>query len=158
MRMELHGGLDAGGKVVGWDFTVWTPTHSSRPGGAANLLAGQLVDGGGGSGRGGGGGGGGERNARHDYTFPNNRIRGLPPGVSPLRTSAFRGLGAPANTFANESFVDELAFAAGVDPIAFRLRHLSDPRSIAIIRAAAERFGWQSRPSPAPGGADPGLG
>ena len=101
MRMELHGGLDAGGTVVGWDFSVWTSTHSSRPGGAANLLAGQLVNGGGGSGRGGGGGGGGERNARHDYTFPNNRVRGLPAGVSPLRTSAFRGLGAPANAFAN---------------------------------------------------------
>jgi CO/xanthine dehydrogenase Mo-binding subunit len=158
MRMELHGGLDAGGTVVAWDFSVWTPSHSSRPGGPANLLAGQLVNGGGGSGRSGGGGGGGERNARHDYTFPNNRVRGLAPGVSPLRTSAFRGLGAPANAFANESFVDELAAAAGADPVAFRLRHLADPRSVAVIQAAAERFGWPSRHSPAPDGADPALG
>jgi len=158
MRMELHGGVGANGTVTGWDFSVWTPTHSSRPGGAANLLAGQLVDGGGGAGRSGGGGGGGERNARHDYTFPSNRVRGHAPGASPLRTSAFRGLGAPANAFANESFVDELAAAAGADPVAFRLRHLSDPRSIAVVQAAAERFGWQPRPSPSQSGSDPAVG
>ena len=158
MRMELHGGLDSGGAVIAWDFSVWTPTHSSRPGGAANLLAGQLLNGPGGTGRSGGGGGGGERNARHDYTFPNNRVRGLPPATSPLRTSAFRGLGAPANAFANESFVDELAAAASADPVAFRLRHLSDPRSVAVIQAAAERFGWQPRPSPAADSADPAIG
>ena len=121
-------------------------------GGSARRTAGAAA------GRSGGGGGGGERNASHDYTFPNNRVRGLAPGVSPLRTSAFRGLGAPANAFANESFVDELAAAAGADPVAFRLRHLSDPRSVAVIQAAAERFGWQPRPSPASGGADPALG
>jgi CO/xanthine dehydrogenase Mo-binding subunit len=158
MRIELHGGLDASGTVIAWDFSVWTPAHSSRPGGMANLLAGQLVNGAGGSGRSGGGGGGGERNARHDYTFPNDRIRGLPPGISPLRTSAFRGLGAPANTFANESFLDELAAAAGADPVAFRLKHLADPRATAVIESAAERICWQSRPSPAPTGADPAAG
>jgi CO/xanthine dehydrogenase Mo-binding subunit len=52
------------------------------------------------------------------------------------------------NTFANESFIDELAAAAEVDPVEYRLRHLADPRERAVLMAAAERAGWQSRSSP----------
>jgi CO/xanthine dehydrogenase Mo-binding subunit len=65
-----------------------------------------------------------------------------------LRTSALRGLGAPQNTFANESFMDELAAAAGVDPIAFRLRHLDDPRAVAVLEEVAKLARWDPRPSP----------
>jgi CO/xanthine dehydrogenase Mo-binding subunit len=64
---------------------------------------------------------------------------------SPLRVSSFRTLGATGNTFANESFMDELATAAGADPLEFRLRHLTDPRARAVLNAAAERASWQPR-------------
>jgi len=57
----------------------------------------------------------------------------------PLRTSALRSLGAYANVFAIESFMSELALAAGTDPVAYRLRHLSEPRARAVIEAAARR-------------------
>jgi len=60
----------------------------------------------------------------------------------PLRTSALRTLGGYANVFALESFMDELAAAAGVDPVEFRLRHLKDPRARGVIEAAAQRAGW----------------
>jgi CO/xanthine dehydrogenase Mo-binding subunit len=68
----------------------------------------------------------------------------------PVRTSALRSLGAYANVFAIESFMDELAQAAGVDPTAFRLRHLKDPRARAVIEAAARRAEW-NRWKPAEG-------
>ena len=60
----------------------------------------------------------------------------------PLRTSALRSLGAFLNVFAAESFLDELASAAGRDPVEFRLAHLSDPRGRAVLGAAAARAGW----------------
>ncbi len=60
----------------------------------------------------------------------------------PVRTSAMRSLGAYANVFAIESFVDELAVEWGEDPIAWRRRHLPDPRARAVIEAAARRAGW----------------
>jgi CO/xanthine dehydrogenase Mo-binding subunit len=63
----------------------------------------------------------------------------------PIRTSSLRGLGSPQNSFANESFMDELAVAAGVDPADFRRRHLSDPRAIAVIDAVVKRAGWMPR-------------
>jgi nicotinate dehydrogenase subunit B len=66
-----------------------------------------------------------------------------------LRTSALRSLGAYCNVFAIESFMDELAQAANADPVAFRLRHLDDPRASEVVRLAAARFGWdQYRPAP----------
>ncbi len=60
----------------------------------------------------------------------------------PLRVSALRSLGAYLNVFAIESFIDELARAAGADPVAFRLRHLTDDRAKAVIQTAAAKFGW----------------
>src|SRR2546430_8469504 len=60
----------------------------------------------------------------------------------PIRVSALRTLGGYANVFALESFMDELAAAAGVDPVAFRLAHLSDPRARAVIEAVAKKAGW----------------
>ena len=145
MVVDISGGLDESGKIVGWDYAVWTPTHSSRPnagpGAAGSFIAGQLT------------GAvpasrtslGGDRNSRHTYAIPSTRVVAHLLQSSPLRTSSFRGLGSPQNSFANESFMDELAVAAGADPVEFRLRHLTDPRAIAVVRAAAKLANWQPR-------------
>jgi CO/xanthine dehydrogenase Mo-binding subunit len=143
--MDVAAGLDAAGRIVAWDYAVWTPTHSSRPGsqpgGGANLLAAQFA----GATPSSRGSVGGERNARHTYAIPNTRVLAHLLQTAPLRTSSFRGLGSPQNSFANESFMDELAFAAGVDPVEFRLRHLTDPRAIAVVRAVARLANWTPR-------------
>src|SRR5467141_1206205 len=60
----------------------------------------------------------------------------------PLRVSALRSLGAYMNVFSIESFMDELANAAGIDPVEFRLRHLQDARARDVVQLAAEKFGW----------------
>jgi nicotinate dehydrogenase subunit B len=65
--------------------------------------------------------------------------------ASPLRTAHLRDPVGPQMNFASESFVDELAAATGTDPVAFRLRYLTDPRGVAVIKAAAERANWQPR-------------
>jgi CO/xanthine dehydrogenase Mo-binding subunit len=146
MVMDVSGGLDASGKIVGWDYAVWTPTHSSRPGaqagGSANLLAAQLA----GATPRTGGSVGGDRNARHTYAIPSTRVISHSLQSSPLRTSSFRGLGSPQNSFANESFMDELALAANADPVEFHLKHLTDPRAIAVVQAVARLAKWTGRP------------
>lgn len=142
MVMEVRGGLDGQGNVAAWDYQVWTPTHSGRPNGSAgSLLAGSLA----GMSAGTANQSGAERNANHTYNFKNNRVMVHWLNSSPLRASALRGLGSPQNTFANESFMDELAAAAGTDPIEFRLRHSSDPRAKAVLEAVATRAEWRSR-------------
>jgi isoquinoline 1-oxidoreductase len=72
------------------------------------------------------------------------------PTKSPLRQGSYRGLAATANHFARESHMDELAYAVGMDPLAFRLKNLTDPRLCAIFNAAAKQFGW-GRGKAAPG-------
>jgi CO/xanthine dehydrogenase Mo-binding subunit len=86
--------------------------------------------------------GGGDRNAIPFYRFPKTRVvhHFLP--AMPLRVSALRSLGAYMNVFSIESFVDELARTARADPVAFRLRHIEDPRARDVVQLAAERFGW----------------
>ena len=89
-----------------------------------------------------------DRNAVPLYEFPSQRVVEHLVAEMPVRVSALRSLGAFANVFAIESFMDELAAAAGADPVAFRLRHLSDPRARAVIeaaRAAMERAGASGR-------------
>ncbi len=66
------------------------------------------------------------------------------PAASPLAQGPYRALAATANTFARESCIDELAYASGRDPVQFRLDRLTDQRLAAVLRAAAERFGWQA--------------
>ena len=63
----------------------------------------------------------------------------------PIRTSSLRSLGAHLNVFAIESFIDELAAAARADPVAFRLAHLSDPRTRQVLTQAAAMAGWDTR-------------
>ncbi len=77
-------------------------------------------------------------------TFPAWKITNHRLLTMPIRTSALRTLGAFANVFAIESFMDELAAERGEDPVAFRLRHLKDPRARAVIEAAARRAGWNT--------------
>jgi CO/xanthine dehydrogenase Mo-binding subunit len=89
------------------------------------------------------------------YTFENKRcswecIAPLLERASPLRTSHLRDPLGPETHFASESFIDEIAFAAGVDPVAFRLKYVADERHAAVIKAAAERAGWDKRPYPNP--------
>jgi len=144
MITKARAALDAAGNVSGWQYDVWSNTHSTRPGKAGDLAAGwhvakpfapspprplPLPD------------GGGDRNAIPLYRFPARVTHHFIPEM-PLRVSALRGLGAYMNVFSIESFMDELAAAAKVDPVEFRLRHIDDPRARDVIRLAAERFGW----------------
>lgn len=146
MVMEVHGGLDSQGNVVAWDYHVWSPSHARRPRFAGQLLTAQLIS------------GqpapqarvsfGAERNAPTNYAFPAQRVTVHYVPNSFLRVSSFRSLGGSMNTFANESFIDELAAAARLDPVEYRLRYLADPRERAVLIAAAEKAGWDPRPSP----------
>lgn len=88
-------------------------------------------------------GGGAERNAIPFYDFPGWQIVNHFVMSMPLRTSALRSLGAYTNIFAIESFIDELAVAAGVDPIAFRMRYLNDPRARTVLELAARNAAWK---------------
>ena len=89
------------------------------------------------------------------YEIPSKRTQfvGSDP---PLRQGSYRCLAATANNFARESFMDELAVAAGADPLAFRLAHIKDPRLRAVLETAAKRFGFSERKEK--GGPDVGVG
>jgi len=67
------------------------------------------------------------------------------PSDSPMRQGSYRTLAATANNFARECFMDELAFAAGIDPLEFRLAHIDNPRLRAVLEMAAKRFDWAAR-------------
>lgn len=148
--VDIEADLDAQGEIVGWRHDVWGNGHVSRPGRANSptlLAASQLA-------RAFprmiatnpplAGGGGAERNATPLYDFPAWQITNHRLLTMPIRTSSLRTLGAFANVFAIESFMDELAAERGEDPVAFRLRHLEDPRARAVIETAAKRAGWSS--------------
>ncbi len=154
MAMRVKASLDAKGDIVGWDYTVWTDTHSTRPGGAGSTLVGQHIaepfappppsPGSQPTGF-------GDRNIIPLYKIPNlHLVYNFVPHQR-LRVSALRGLGAYANVFAIESFMDELAETAVADPVQFRLRHLADPRAQAVVTLAAEKFGWRADHKPATG-------
>lgn len=128
MLMEVQAGVDAKGKITGWKYDLWSDGHSTRPGGdPSSLLPARFL------GRGYGAPGSGYRGGAVRNSKPYYEIKNLHTSShifdGPLRKSALRGLGAYANIFAIESFIDELAHKAGVDPISFRLDHLEDPRA-----------------------------
>lgn len=152
MLSEVRAGLAHDGSIVAWDATVWTPTHSTRSGGdPGKLLAGQLVDPAfvaASSGR----HVGGDRNAPTTYAIPNQRVTMRWVAETPLQQSSLRSLGGLHNTTVNEGMMDELAWLAGADPVAFRLRHLTDPRAIAVIERVADVAGWGRSLPPGPDG------
>jgi CO/xanthine dehydrogenase Mo-binding subunit len=87
------------------------------------------------------------------YGFTNKRysweaLKPLREMASPLRTSHFRDPYGPEVHFASESFIDEMAYASGMDPVAFRLKHVTDPRDKDVINAAAQIANWQPRTAP----------
>jgi len=149
----LRGGLDASGKVAAWDYTAWTASRGGRPGPPANLASGILlgfpenalaasppqtptqppnfVDG---------------SNSGPSYVIPSQRLV-THTGVHSFLAGPLRSPARIQNTFANESFIDELAHAAGADPVAFRLAHLKDQRLIDVISLAAKMANWQERPA-----------
>lgn len=84
------------------------------------------------------------------YGFPAKRkawetVAPLLDRASPLRTTHLRDPVGPQIHFASESFMDEVAYAIGVDPLEFRLKYIADPRDIAVVKAATEKAGWQAR-------------
>ena len=152
MLARLSAGLDAGGRIASWRQDVWSNGFIGRPGsgGEPRLLAlthlargrpmppapdGPPT-----------GAMGSTRNAVPGYDIADRLVVRHRLLTMPIRTSSLRSLGAFLNVFAIESFMDELAAAAGADPLAFRLGHLDDPRARRVIEAVAEFSGWASRP------------
>ena len=134
--MDVNGGLNADGSVAGYDFATRYPSNGAPT--LALLLTGRIapepavVE-------------MGDRTAIPPYDYDHIRVvaHDMPPIV---RASWFRGVSALPNTFAHESYIDELAAEAGVDPIEYRLRYLKDARAVDLVHAVAERAGWKPRP------------
>jgi nicotinate dehydrogenase subunit B len=146
MLMQVKAGLDERGNLTAWDYHVYSFSHIARARFAGQLIPAQLMAGL--SFPAGRFSLGAERNAPTNYSFPRQRVTVHFLPHTPLRSSAMRSLGGAENTFANESFMDELASAARVDPLEFRLRYLDDPRARQVLQAAADRSGWDVHPSP----------
>jgi CO/xanthine dehydrogenase Mo-binding subunit len=154
MAIEIEADLDADNEIVGWRHAIWSNGHAARPGRAAKptLLAGyELADpfprpitGNPPQATGGGAG----RNSVPLYDFPSWQIESHRLLTMPVRTSALRTLGGQGNTFAIESFLDEIAAERGEDPVAFRLRHLRDERARDVIRTAARLANWKPAAKP----------
>ena len=144
--LELRAGLDAEGRPLAWETEMWLPAATKglpnipllapeaagiaqRPGIAAGLI---------------------HQNGDPPYAVADLRVVVHWLKDTPLRPSNIRAPGKIANSFAVEGFTDELAAAARLDPVAFRLRGLNDPRAVEVVKRAAEMLGWQPRPSPSP--------
>lgn len=153
MRIDLAANVSESGHVLDWRHDVWSFPHGGRPSPAnpgVDLLASwhleqpfepsravtKSVT-----------AGGMDRNAEPLYRFPRQEVVSHPVADSPLRTSSLRSLGAQMNVFAIESFMDELAFAADIDPVEFRRRHLAhDVRATRLVDAALELSGGLQGP------------
>jgi nicotinate dehydrogenase subunit B len=163
MVLEMKAGLDSAGTISSWNHDVWSYQHSIRPrpmDGYSTLLSAQYLENpiplptprlsnGRES--------GGHRNADPIYNFKHKRVAHHFAPDSPLRVSALRGLGSYANGFAIESFMDELAYEAGLDPIEFRLQHLDDERARQVIEVARDKSGWTAHTEPSNSGKGQGF-
>jgi nicotinate dehydrogenase subunit B len=134
--IDVNGGLNEDGSVAAYDFATRYPSNGAPT--LALLLTGRVAPvsavfem--------------GDRTAIPPYDYENMRVvaHDMPPIV---RASWLRGVSALPNSFAHESWIDECADEAGVDPIEYRLRYLKDKRAIDLVHAVAERAGWQKRP------------
>ncbi|TWC06220.1 nicotinate dehydrogenase subunit B [Bradyrhizobium macuxiense] len=134
--MDVNGGLNADGSVAGYDFATRYPSNGAPT--LALLLTGRIAPEAAVFEM-------GDRTAIPPYDYENMRVvaNDMPPIV---RASWFRGVSALPNTFAHESYIDELAAEAEIDPIEYRLRYLKDKRAIDLVNAVAERAGWTPRP------------
>lgn len=157
MSVRVAAAVEAG-RVVHWELETRSGSHVQRPGwnGGVNLLGPAAIS------------GdwafaaqrdlpthnGGTKNAVALYDFPQRVTHQFVPDM-PFRLSALRSLGAFANVFAVESMMDQLAEAAGIDPVAFRLAHLPDERARAVVARAAAISGWGELP---PDGCGRGIG
>ena len=145
MILENKARLSPQGRITHWEYDLWSDTHSTRPGGnpgrllPARYLKRPMTDDSPGF------LGGGYRNAEPYYQIPNQRVHAHF-FKGPLRVSALRGLGAYANLFAIECFMDELAEHAGKDPYEFRLMHLDDPRARDVVQKLREQVSAESHP------------
>ncbi len=119
--VDIRSGLTPEGRIAYWDFEVYAA---------------------------------GDREARQFYDVPNQRTvshggwHGSTPGLHPFGVGPWRAPSVNTNTFARESHIDLMASAAGIDPLAFRMNHLSDERMRRVLEAAARRFGWKASPAP----------
>jgi CO/xanthine dehydrogenase Mo-binding subunit len=170
-------GLDADGTIVAWDHESWSPTLGGRPGynQPGNVVTGTLA------------GfepaafaprspapaptGAFNNGANAAPSYITGRVRGVTGGTgtvaservlthairSPFFTGPLRSPSRLQNTFAHESFMDEIAARVKADPVAYRLRHLRDSRLKDVVNAAARAANWQARPSPAPRTASSGV-
>ena len=167
--IDERAGLDAQGNIIAWDHEAWSPVLGSRPVYTypGNVITGFLV------------GFQPEEfrprsPAPEPTSFSNNsnaipsyvvgHVGGADHGagtikserallhnvVSPFWTGPLRSPQRLQNTFAHESFMDELAARAKADPVEFRLRHLSEPRMVDVVKSAAKAANWDARPSPKP--------
>ena len=173
--IDERAGLDAQGNIVAWEQESWSPGLGNRPGPSTpgNVITGKLL--------------GFEPaafapgKAQPPRAYNNNsngipsyvagRVNGNAGGagvvksekvlvhnvLSPFWTGPLRSPARLQNTFAQESFMDELAAHVKSDPVEFRLKHLRNERVIGVLKAAAKAASWQSRPSPKPGSARTGV-
>lgn len=142
--LDVRGGIDDQGRIVAWETEMWVPATvpGNRPLLALDAAlmpqphgrgAGQV-----------------SQNGDPPYAVSNVRVTVHWLKDTPLRPSNLRAPGKVANVFAVESFTDELAAAAGSDPVEFRLRWLTDPRGVEVLKRTTNMIGWQKRPSPNP--------
>jgi CO/xanthine dehydrogenase Mo-binding subunit len=146
MVIKTKAAVDAQGNVLDWNLELWSTSHGTRPGGEpGNLLSARYLE------KpftqpeprnGGPPNYAADRNAIALYDFPGQRVITHFITEMPVRVSSTRGLGAYANVFAIESFIDELARSAGVDPLEYRLRFLKDSRARDVLTRTAATFGW----------------
>ena len=173
--IDLRAGLDDTGQIAVWDYEAWTLTKGGRPnaGNPGNVITGALL--------------GfptpalvpTAANRPNNYSNNGNAASSYGAGVfgatargtgkirservlihaiaSPFFTGPLRSPARLQNSFANESFMDEVAASVKADPVEYRLRHLSDPRLIDVLNAAAKAARWDTRPSPKPGNRRTGV-
>jgi len=142
MVQDLQGAVDGSGNLVAYSHTTWTPPHYAQYYPAGELIGrwvGLPIP-------------GAFNTPVLPYSVPNLTVFQYDQAhfADAIRTGWLRGPAQFQHTFAMESFIDELAAAAGADPVQFRLRYLTDPRLIDALNRVAAAAGWESRPSPSP--------